>query len=204
MKLIIKNSFFALLTAGAVSLVACNGTENGTGTDSTSNGNMTVKGDSNNMNTNTDTNSMANTNTSKSSEQDFINYVVKANTEEVAWLKAGLQNGTSKELKDHAKMMLKDHEKMDKDVKAYLGKTPSVTAPTLDTANVVDISEKKGADWDKAFTNKMVDDHSALLDKLNSAKNDVKDADLLLIINGAIPVVSSHLSMVKEMKDKMK
>jgi putative membrane protein len=123
---------------------------------------------------------------------------------EMAWLKAGMAKGTSKEVKQHATMMLKDHEKIGATVKDYLSKHSNITMPSVDTANVVDINDKSGADWDKAWVDKMVDDHSALLDKLNSSKTEVKDADLNKIIMNTIPTVQSHLSMVKMMQDKMK
>jgi len=206
MKPIIKNSFFTLLTAGAVSLMACNESGKGTGSGDSTGNTSTVSADTTGGAMKNNDGAMTSTDNkgSNSAEQDFINYVVKANAEEMTWLKAGIQNGTSKELKDHAKMMLKDHEKMGTEVKDYLSKTTTVTAPALDTMNVVDLKEAKGADWDKAFTNKMVDAHEDLLDKLKTAQKDVKDAQLLTIVNGAIPVVQSHYDMVKGMKDKMK
>jgi putative membrane protein len=137
-------------------------------------------------------------------EQNFINYAVPGNTKEIVWLKAGISQGHNKQLKEHAKMMLKDHLKLDSTVSAYLGNHKDLSIPSVDTTNAVNINDKKGADWDKAWVQKMVDDHSELLTKLQLSSSDVKDTELLSIINGTIPVVQSHLSMVKDMQGKLK
>ena len=76
--------------------------------------------------------------------------------------------------------------------------------PALDTANTVTINDKTGKDWDKAWADKMVDDHTALLDKLKKAKADVKDSALSKLITNTIPVVESHLAMSKKIQDKLK
>jgi putative membrane protein len=148
------------------------------------------------------TNKMAQASSAR--EQDFINYAVPANTKEILWLQAGMKEGHSKQLKQNAKEMLKDHKKLDSTVSSYLESHKSLSAPVVDTTNAVNINDKKGKDWDKAWVDKMVDDHSGLLEKLQKSQIDVKDTSLLRIINGAIPVVQSHLAMAKSLQAGMK
>jgi predicted outer membrane protein len=136
--------------------------------------------------------------------QDFINYAVPGNTKEIIWLQAGIKDGHSKELKDHAKMMLVDHKKLDSTVSRYLSTHQNLTAPVVDTANTVDITVKKGVAWDSAWAKKMVEDHSGLLEKLQNSQTVVKDTALLTIINNTIPVVQSHLAMAKSLQTKIK
>jgi putative membrane protein len=164
---------------------------------------------SNNSASTTDTTAAATDTTAKmapstAAEQDFINYAVPANTKEIIWIKAGIKEGHNRELRSDAKMMLKDHEQLGSTVSAYLDAHKSFAVPTVDTANVVNINDKKGADWDKAWVDKMIDDHSGLLDKLKKSQTDVKDTAMLAIITGAIPVVQSHLTMVNDLKAKLK
>lgn len=175
---------------GLVILAACGNNTTGTTADSTAAANA-------------DTSKKTSQSDNKA-EQDFINYAVPANTKEIVWLKAGIKDGHNKELRNHAKMMLKDHLKLDSTVSAYLGNHKDLTIPSVDTTNAVNINDKKGADWDKAWADKMVDDHSGLLDKLQRSSSDVKDTELLSIVNGTIPVVQSHLSMAKELQGKLK
>ena len=136
-------------------------------------------------------------------DQASVNYAVTKNTKEVAWLQAGRVKGTSKELKEHAKMMLADHKKLDGEVSALVAKK-GWTAPTVDVSNEVNINDKSGKDWDMAWTDKMIADHSEILDMFGKAKQNVKDDELRTLITKTIPVVQSHLDMAKAMKAKMK
>jgi putative membrane protein len=166
---------------------------------------------SNNTSNSADTTATANADTtskmaqtSSTGEQDFINYAVPANTKEIIWIEAGIKDGHNKELKHDAKMMLKDHKNLDSTVSAYLNAHKSLSAPVVDTANTVNINDKKAGDWDKAWVDKMVDDHSGLLEKLQKSQSDVKDTALLAIIASTIPVVQSHLTMAKTLQSQMK
>ena len=69
---------------------------------------------------------------------------------------------------------------------------------------MVDINDKTGTAWDKAWTDKMVADHADLLAHLNTLSGQVTDADAKKLVAGAIPVVQSHLDMVKKMDASMK
>jgi putative membrane protein len=137
-------------------------------------------------------------------DQDFVNYAVPGNTKEIIWLKAGIAQSSNHELKSHAHSMLKDHEKLDSTVKGYLSMHSDLIVPSVDTSNVVNIQGKKGKEWDKAWVDQMVQDHSDLLDKLKKSQGDIKDTALLSIVNNTIPVVQSHLDMVKNIQKKMK
>src|SRR5258706_460500 len=66
------------------------------------------------------------------------------------------------------------------------------------------ISDKTGADWDKAWADKMVDEHNELLDKLQSAKSYIGDSALNKLIINTIPVVASHLSIAKNLQARLK
>ena len=184
--------FPLLLAAGILTLVACNNNGGGTtGTDTTG-GKMAPAADS------------PSTTAKGSPEQDFINTAVPANTKEIIWLQAGIDKSGSKELKSHARMMLADHKKLDVTVKNYLDNHTSITAPMVDTTNTVNINDKTGKDWDKAWAGKMVDDHQELLDKLKSAQKNITDTALLTIVNNTIPVVAAHLEMAKTLEKQLK
>lgn len=197
-KMNISIKTFTILFAAAT-LYACNDDKTSS---TTTNTDTTSANNSPKMDTSTNTTSAMDTETS-TPEQEFINYAVPGNTKEIIWLKAGMSKATSKEIKSHAAMMLKDHNNLGAHVKDYMSKKPNLTMPALDTANEVNINDKTGADWDKAWADKMVADHSDLLDKLKVSKTNVKDPDLNKLITGAIPVVASHLSMVKMLQSKL-
>ncbi len=139
------------------------------------------------------------------------NFVVKAtaaNMEEIALIKAGMDMGTSKELKMHAKMMMTDHKGLAAKVKAYsAGK--HYTLPDNDNGKSADDMDKlnknsKGADWDKAWASMMVDKHNDAIDLFEKGQNNVKDADLKALITNTLPTLHSHLDMMKQLQDKLK
>ena len=128
------------LAAGIALLSACGGSDTAaSASDSTAIAN------------NTDTSSKL-SQTSHKGEQDFINYAIPANTLEILWLQAGIRDGKRRELKDHAKMMLKDHRQLDSIVSVFLSSHQQLTVPAVDTAHAVDITAKKGPAWDSAWT----------------------------------------------------
>jgi len=190
------------ILAAAITIYSCNnaGTDSTNSTDSTSRDNTKVSADA--MHTVGDTShSIVSNTTASSAEQDFINFAVPANTKEILWLKAGLSKGAGN-IKEHSSMMLKDHNKLDETVKGWLAKHPDIKIPIVDTANTVDINNKTGNDWNKAWVDKMVKDHNGLLEQLKKSQSAVKDSSLSKIITSTIPVVESHIAMTKMMEQK--
>ena len=95
-------------------------------------------------------------------------------------------------------MLVADHTKMLNDVKALATKQSVTPDTTMDDVKdlmghsrdeLKDLTDKaKGADWDKDFIGKMVDDHQKVLDKLQDA---VKNRPIELI-DGHEGVDGSH------------
>ncbi len=137
-----------------------------------------------------------------SPDQAFINFLVPANEKEIEWINAGINHGSTKELKDHAKMMLADHKKLGEQVSALLAKK-QLAKPSPDTTSI-SIMNLKGKEWDKAWADKMVADHEDLLSKLTNAETTVKNAELKALATSAKPTVQLHLDMAKSVQGKLK
>ena len=66
---------------------------------------------------------------------------------------------------------------------------------------VKDLTEKAaGADWDKDFINKMIDDHQKVLDKLQDAAKNTTNADLRTALEKATGKVQQHLTKAQDIK----
>ncbi|MCW3120548.1 MAG: hypothetical protein JWQ38_40 [Flavipsychrobacter sp.] len=138
------------------------------------------------------------------------NFVVKAaldNSKELRLLEAGASNGTDKELKAHAKMMITDHKKLAANVKAYATKKGYVL-PEGDNGKADDelatLSKKtKGKEWDKEWTDALTSGHKDAVDMFEKAQNDVKDQELKDMITATLPTLRSHLDMMKGLQNKM-
>lgn len=196
MKALFNNIGFICIV-GALFFTSCNN-DNGN-TDATSN-----KDSGNRMTT--DSNSISsNTNIPKdNTNQEVINNLVQKNTKELIWLQAAIDNKNSaKEIKKHASMMVKDHKKLEEEVKELTSKK-SWNIPSVDTANIININDKSGNEWDKAWANKMVSEHTELLNMLTNAQKNVSDTELKELITKTISVVQSHLRMANELNSKIK
>lgn len=215
----INKSPFKLIVVGcAVFFASCNSDSSSTTTTSgdssknitannsgtTSNGGSTSGiQDSSSNNTSGNSGASGKSGASANPNQQAIDYAVTKNTKELMWLQAGEQRGTSKDLKDHAKMMMVDHKNLAAKVTALMGKK-GYTKPNFDTTNEVNINNKSGADWDKAWVSKMIVDHTEILSMFGKAKESVTDADLKEIITNTVPVVQKHLDMARMLDKKIK
>lgn len=141
-------------------------------------------------------------------DSNFVVKAARANMAELRVLQAGWDNGTNKEMKGHAKMMIADHNMLGDKVAAF-AKSKGYILPASDEGKADGELEKlgrktKGAEWDKEWVDEMVSAHKDAIDMFEDAQDDVKDAELKTIIADALPKLRSHLEMMKAMEDKMK
>ena len=137
-------------------------------------------------------------------------FVVRAsldNAMELRLLQAGWDNGTDKELKAHAKMMITDHKKLAANVKAYATKKGYVL-PDNDMGKADDelatLSKKtKGKEWDKEWTDALTKGHKDAVDMFEDSQNGVKDQELRDMIAATLPTLRSHLEMMKGLQEKL-
>jgi len=144
------------------------------------------------------------------SSNEDSNFVVKAaltNNAELRILQAGIDNGTNKELKAHARMMLSDHKKLGGKVKSY-SSGKGYILPDNDKGKADDElaklnEKKKGSEWDKEWVDHMVSAHGDAISMFENGRDKVKDNDLKTIISDALPTLHSHLDMMKQLQDNM-
>ncbi len=138
------------------------------------------------------------------------NFVVKAgidNNKELRLLQSGMDNGSSKELRDHAKMMIADHKKLGDGLKEYAAKKGYILIDgdhgkadeELATLN----RKTKGDKWDKEWVDALTSGHKDAIELFENNKDKVKDPELKSMIIGTLPTIRSHYDMMKGMQDKM-
>lgn len=139
----------------------------------------------------------------KDDNKEFVNDAVENNNKELYFLALGKQMGGA-DVKSSAKMMEADHKKMGDEVMAYAkAKGVAIEADTTDTDHDM-ATREKGADWDKDWADKMVDDHEKTIRLFEDAENDVDDPELKTLITKSLPTLRHHLEMAKKLQDKMK
>lgn len=153
------------------------------------------------------------TNPGKWTTPTIVGFAVAANNGEIALGKLAETKGTNGEVKQFGKMMVTDHSAMlaaTKKLGTKLNATADTTAGDVtDLMNhgrdeMKDLTEKpKGADWDKNFIDKMVDDHQAVLGKLQDAAKNNTDPDVSKALTDATAKVQAHLTKAQAIQAKL-
>jgi putative membrane protein len=143
-----------------------------------------------------------------------VGFAWAANNGEIQVAKLAETKATNADVKAYAKMLVTDHTKMLNDVNALAAKQSVTPDTTMDDVKdlighsrdeLKDLTdEAKGADWDKDFIGKMVDDHQKVLDKLQDAVKNTADSTLTKALTEASGKVQEHLTKAQELQAKLK
>jgi putative membrane protein len=203
-----RTGLHILLVAGLLSVTACNDTQKNGAKDAADS--LAAKADTLGNNIKEGAEKMADKVDNAFHGTPDSNFVVKAsldNAKDIRLLQAGWDNGTDKELKAHAKMMIADHKKLATNLKGYATKKGYVL-PDSDMGKADDelatLSRKtKGKDWDKEWTDALRKSHKDAIDMFEDSQNGVKDQELRDMITATLPTLRSHLEMMKGLQDKL-
>jgi putative membrane protein len=156
------------------------------------------------------------------SAKNWLEDRMKDNMAEVKLGDVVAKRAMNADVKAYGKLMVQDHEKANAELKQIASKhhiePPIDVGP--DHAKVADeLSEKKGADFDKAYIDSMIDDHQnvleALEDRLVKSGDDKNptytpkktdnafDTELNQWAANSAPVVRGHLDKAKELKNRL-
>jgi putative membrane protein len=143
-------------------------------------------------------------------EPSILGYAGAANNGEIELGQLGAKKATNAKVKAYARELVAEHRTMLAEGKSLASKI-SATADTAadnvrDLMNhardeVKDLTDKAaGADWDKDFINKMIDDHQKVLDKLQDAAKNTTNTDLRTALEKATGKVQQHLTKAQDIK----
>jgi putative membrane protein len=198
----------SILFVGCIcAFTACNSGNNSNSVDSAQDINDSTLPDSNSMNN--DTSAMNSTMSSAPVSQEDADWAAKvanANMTEVELSKVAQDKATSQRLKDFANMMVTDHTKAGDQLK-QLAATKNITLPAnlnSDSQKKLDDLNKKtaGKDFDKAYTNDMLDGHKNAVDAFQKGSKDLKDADLKNFATQTLSTIQMHQDSIKAIAGK--
>lgn len=117
------------------------------------------------------------------------------------------QKATNPKVKDFGDMMVMDHTKANDKMK-QIAAAKKITLPDSVASEekklIADLSEKKGAAFDTAYVNAMVDDHKADIKAFEEARKKVTYPELQAFIDKTLPVLHKHLDAIQKIHDQMK
>ncbi len=142
--------------------------------------------------------------------EDDAKFVVDAangGMTEVDLGKLAAMKATNAKVKEFAGMMVTDHSKANEELMA-LAKAKNITLPdsvSSESKSIMkSLTEKSGAEFDKAYVSEMVDDHKKDVSMFENASKNLKDAELKAFVDKTLPVLKAHLEKISTIKDGMK
>ncbi len=195
---IMKTSTVRILVLALISvaMLSCNSQRG--------NENQGMDGDST-MNDNSMNQSMLDNDEDK--DMDFMEEAALGGLMEVELGKYAQQNAVNPRVRNFGAMMVKDHSKANDELKALAAKKNILLPTALDEAHLRklnNLKEKKGADFDKAYMDEMLDDHQKDTDKFKRHAEDGMDPDIRTFASKTLPVLLMHQDSARTINDALK
>ncbi|WP_223559724.1 DUF4142 domain-containing protein [Chryseobacterium lathyri] len=200
---------FVLTLFAAAALIACKKTETKSVNESTdeqivsapAESGMTVTDSTKVSDTKVTTNSLSD------HDKKFADAAAKGGLMEVMMGQLAATNATNAKVKALGEMMVKDHSKANDELKKWAG-TAGYTLPTgLDAdkqKEYDDLKAKKGAEFDKKYTDLMVSDHKKDVEEFKKQASEGKEASLKSFASKTLPTLEHHLMESEKAKNAVK
>jgi putative membrane protein len=146
-------------------------------------------------------------------EPNILGFAWAANNGEIKLGQLAETKATNAKVKAYARELVTDHRAMLADGKTMATKLKATPDTVADNAHDIinhgrdelkDLTDKKaGADWDKDYIDKMIDDHQKVLDKLQDAAKNTTNTDLRAALEKATGKVQQHLTKAQDIKNNV-
>lgn len=200
---------FVLTLFAAAALIACKKTETKSVNESTDEQIVSAPAESGMTVTDSTKVSDTKVTTNSLSDQDkkFADAAAKGGLMEVMMGQLAATNATNAKVKALGEMMVKDHSKANDELKKW-AETAGYTLPTgLDAdkqKEYDDLKAKKGAEFDKKYTDLMVSDHKKDVEEFKKQASEGKEASLKSFASKTLPTLEHHLMESEKAKNAVK
>jgi putative membrane protein len=138
-------------------------------------------------------------------DAQFLMDAAEMQHEEIRLGQLAQQKGNSAHVKDLGKMMEDDHSKGLTELQA-LAQSKSVSIPSSATEDSMDaykdLNEKTGNDFDKSYSDLMVEHHEDAIKLYEDAASDSEDANIRTWASEKLPGLRTHLKHAEASRDK--
>ncbi|MGK6341345.1 DUF4142 domain-containing protein [Chryseobacterium sp. DT-3] len=202
-----KNSVLTLFAA--VTLIACKKNETTSVHESTDA--TTVSAPAESGMTVTDSTKMADNTATKNSLSDqdkkFADAAAKGGMMEVMMGQLAATNASHAKVKALGEMMVKDHSKANDELKKWAATAGYSLPASLDAEQQKEydgLKAKKGAEFDKKYTDLMVSDHKKDIEEFKKEASEGKEASLKSFASKTLPTLEHHLMESEKAKNAVK
>ena len=142
-----------------------------------------------------------------SKDKNFIEEAAAGGMLEVQGSQLALQRATDPEVKQFAEQMVKDHEKVNKQLMTLVspkGVQPPAELPMMMRTKLNSLSKEQGAKFDEEYMDKIgVDAHKDTVKLFEKAAKDLNDPELKKFAADTLPSLKEHLSMAQQLDAKI-
>lgn len=154
--------------------------------------------------TNSTGNNMANL---KESDREFADKAARGGMLEVQAGQLAETNGSNAAVKSFGKQMVDDHTTVNNELKSWASSAGYTLPTTLEAdaqKKLDELKGKKGADFDKAYTEFMVSDHKEDISLFKKQADANSNSELSALAKKTLPTLEHHLKMAEEAKAAVK
>ena len=140
---------------------------------------------------------------------EFMTKSASSNMMAIEASKLAQQKATNPQVKEFANMMVNDHTALGKEMRE-LATSKNITMPDSMSNDHMDhvreLNEKTGADFDKAYMDRMVSVHENDVDRFEDVAedNNYDDAEVKAMASKTLPKIRQHHERAKQIKDALK
>lgn len=138
-----------------------------------------------------------------SADQTFASNAAKDGLAEVALGQLAMQNAGSSAVKQFGQQMVTDHTQANQEL-IQIGKQKNLDLPTtpgpVNAATELRLRANKGASFDTAYMQDMIEDHQTDVNAFQQEATQGKDPALKAFAQKYLPVLQHHLQMAKGVK----
>jgi putative membrane protein len=142
-----------------------------------------------------------------SGEERFMKEAASGGLMEVELGKVAAEKGSHQRVKDFGKRMQADHSKGNEQLKKIAAKkgVDLPTQPSGEHKSTMDkLTKLSGAEFDREYTDAMVEDHKEDIEKFQTQADKGKDPDVKKFASDNLPVLKKHLELAQSTQKQIK
>jgi putative membrane protein len=140
-------------------------------------------------------------------DQDFVIKAISSQIGEIKLAETAVKNGSAKEVRDFAQMVVDDHTKVRDALMEWAKNSKLVVVQGLEKEykeKVSRLSKVEGAAFDREFMKIMVGDHEKSLQAWQAHAKTTSDRNLKKLIEQTAPTVREHLKHAQKISSSLK
>jgi len=132
-------------------------------------------------------------------EKSFVQEAMEGGRHEVEMGKMASKQAGDPSVKAYGKKLVSDHTQANKKLEAIAKKNGMTATKSSSSSSDSDLMAAKGADFDKLFASKAIEDHQKDIAKFEAAEKDATNPDLKSFISSTLPTLRDHLQQAQSL-----